>query len=192
MPFGLFNIPATFQKYVNTILVEKLNVFIIIYLDDILIYTEDPGQLHVEAVRWVLDQLQKYSFFANMKKCCFYQDEIRFLGYIVSFKGISMKVEKIKVVKEWPKPKSVRDIQIFLGFANFYQQFIQSFSKIPILLTSILKTTVSSQVLVANEMLTANKVGGVEDGNELIKKYGKSSKIGKLSKSQKLSKSRKK
>ena len=72
MPFGLSNAPATFQEYVNKILAEKLNIFVIVYLDDILIYTKDPGQPHVEAVRWVLDQLRKYSLFTNRKKCHFY------------------------------------------------------------------------------------------------------------------------
>ena len=120
MPFGLSNAPATFQGYINKILAKKLDVFVIVYLDDILIYTEDPGQPHVDAICWVLDQLRKYSLFANLKKCCFHQDEIRFLGYVVSSKGISMEAERIEVVKEWPEPKSVWDIQVFLGFTNFY------------------------------------------------------------------------
>ena len=124
MLFGLSNTPAIFQGYVNKILAEKLDVFVIIYLDDILIYTKDPGQLHVEVVCWVLDQLRKYSLFANLKKCCFYQDEIRFLGYVISSKGIRIEAKKIEVVKEWPELKLVQDIQVFLGFANFYQQFI--------------------------------------------------------------------
>ena len=141
MPFGLSNAPATFQGYVNKILAEKLDIFVVVYLDDILIYTEDPGQPHVEAVRWVLDQLRKHSLFANLKKCRFHQDEVRFLGYVVSSKGISMEAERIEVVKDWPKPKSVRDIQVFLGFANFYWRFIQGFSRIATLLISILKTT---------------------------------------------------
>ena len=100
MPFGLFNAPATFQGYVNKILAEKLDVFVIIYLDDILIYIKNPSQPHVEAVCWVLDQLRKYSFFANLKKCRFHQDEIHFLGYVVSSKGISMEAKKIEMVKE--------------------------------------------------------------------------------------------
>ena len=185
MPFGLFNAPATFQGYVNKILAEKLDVFVIVYLDDILIYTEDPDQPHIDTVHWVLDQLRKYFLFANLKKCRFHQDEIRFLGYIVSSKGISMEAKRIEVVKKWPEPKSVRNIQVFLGFANFYRQFIQSFSKIAAPLTSMLKTTVSSQVLVANEVLAANEVDGIEGGDELIEKCGKLSKTGKLSKSQK-------
>ena len=93
MPFGLLNAPAIFQGYVNKILAEKLDIFIIVYLNNILIYTEDPGQSHVEAMRWVLDQLWKYSLFANLKKCRFHQDEIRFLGYVVSSKEISMEAK---------------------------------------------------------------------------------------------------
>ena len=72
MPFGLSNAPASFQGYVNKILAEKLDVFVIVYLDDILIYTEDAGQVHVEAVRWVLGELRKHGLFANLKKCRFH------------------------------------------------------------------------------------------------------------------------
>ena len=100
-----------------------------------------------------------------------------------------MEAKRIEVVKEWLEPKSVRDIQVFLGFTNFYQQFIQDFSKIAIPLISMLKTTVSSQMLVANEMLATNEVDSIEGGDELIEKCGKLSKTRKLSKSQKLSKS---
>ena len=94
-----------------------------------------------------------------------------------------METKKIEVVKEWPKPKLVQDIQIFLGFANFYQQFIQGFSKIAVVLTSMLKTTMSSQMLVTNKLLTIDKIDGIEGNDELIKKCRKLSKTGKLSKS---------
>ena len=69
MPFGLTNAPASFQGYINKILAEKLDIFVIVYLDDILIYTDDDGDGHVSAVRWVLEQLRKFSLFANLKKC---------------------------------------------------------------------------------------------------------------------------
>ena len=144
MPFGLSNAPATFQGYINKILAEKLDIFVIIYLDNILIYTEDPSQPYVEVVRWVLDQLRKYLLFANLKKCHFHQDEVRFLGYVVSSKGISMEVKRIEVIRKWPESKLVWDIQVFLGFANFYYRFIKGFRKIAALLTSMLKTTMSS------------------------------------------------
>ena len=124
MPFGLSNAPASFQGYINKILTEKLNIFIIIYLDDILIYTENQGKGHVEIVRWILDLLRKNSLFVNLKKCRFYKNKVRFLGYIVSSQGIYMEDERIETVRNWPEPKSVQDIQVFIGFANFYWQFI--------------------------------------------------------------------
>ena len=80
MLFGLSNTLTTFQRYVNKILAKKLDIFIIIYLDDILVYTKDSAQPHVEAVRWVIDQLWKYFFFTNLKKCWFYQNRVYFLG----------------------------------------------------------------------------------------------------------------
>ena len=139
MPFRLSNAPASFQGYINKILAEKLDIFVIVYLDDILIYTEDPGQGHVEAVRWVLDVLRRHGLFANLKKCRFHKDEVRFLGYIVSAQGVRMEDERIEAVKNWPEPTSVRDIQVFIGFANFYRRFIRGFSRIAAPLTLLLK-----------------------------------------------------
>ena len=144
MPFSLSNAPGSFQRYISKILAEKLAIFVIVYLDDIFIYTEDPGQPHDDAVRWVLEQLRRHGFFANLKKYRFHQDEVWFLGFMVLSQGISMKEEKIEIFKAWPKLKSIKDIQVFLGFANLYWCFIQEFSKIAIPLTSILKTTTSS------------------------------------------------
>ena len=83
MPFRLFNAPTSFQDYINKILAEKLDFFIIVYLDDILIYTKDQGQDYLEAVRWVLDFLRKNCLFANLKKCRFYKDKVQFLGYVI-------------------------------------------------------------------------------------------------------------
>lgn len=100
--FRLSNAPASFQGYINKIFAEKLDIFVIVNLNDILIYTEDPGQPHVEAVRWVLDQLRKNSLFANLKKCRFHQDEVWFLGFVVSAQGIRMEEERIEAVKTWP------------------------------------------------------------------------------------------
>ena len=83
MPFGLSNAPATFQGYINKILVRKFDIFVIVYLDDILIYTENPSQAYVKTVHWVLENLRSHDHFANLKKCRFHQDEVRFLGYVV-------------------------------------------------------------------------------------------------------------
>ena len=83
MLFGLSNAPASFKGYINKIPAKKPNIFVIVYLDDILIYIKDPSQGYVEAVRWVLDILRRYRFFAKLKKCRFYKNEVCFLGYIV-------------------------------------------------------------------------------------------------------------
>ena len=124
MPFGLTNASASFQGYINKILVEKLDIFVIVYLNNILIYTNNNGDGHVVAVQWVLEQLKKFLLFANLKKCWFYQKGIWFLGYVVSSKDIYMEDKRIKVVKQWLEPQLVQDIQVFLGFANFYCRFI--------------------------------------------------------------------
>ncbi len=141
MPFGLSNTPASFQGYINKILAEKLDIFVVVYLDDILIYTEDLGQPHVEEVRWVLEQLRKHGLYANLKKCQFHTDGVRFLGFVVLAQGIRMEEERIEAVRDWPEPQSVRDIQVFLSFANFYRRFIRNFSRIAAPLTSVLRTT---------------------------------------------------
>ena len=84
MPFGLSNSLTSFQIYINKILAKKLDVFVIVYLDSILIYIEDERQGHVEAVQFMLNLLQKNKLFANLKKCRFYQNKVCFLGYLVS------------------------------------------------------------------------------------------------------------
>ena len=163
MSFGLTNALIIFQSYINKILAEKLDVFVIVYLDDIPIYTQDKRENHVQAVRWILNQLQKFSLYANLKKCWFHQEEIQFLGYIVSLRGICIEDKKIKAVKQWPEPKSVRDIQVFLRFANFYWQFIQSFSCIATPLISMLKTTGST-----GSTANSNKTEGEVDSDNIV------------------------
>ena len=187
MPFGLSNPPTTFQKYVNKILAKMLNIFIFVYLDDILIYTKDPSQPHVEAVCRVLDQLQKYLLFANLKKYHYHQDEVCFLWYVVSSKSINIEAERIEVVKKWPELMSVRDIQVFQGFANFYWRFIQAFHRIATPLTLMLKTATPLKKSTSEEVNDGESSDGV-GGVKIAKKSGKL-KGQKMAKSQKLSKS---
>ncbi len=104
MPFGLTNAPATFQGYINKILAEKFDVIVIMYFNDIFIYTKSKGKKHIQAVQWVLDQLRKHLLYANLKKYRFYQDEVRFLSYIVFHHGIRIEEERIKAVRDWSEP----------------------------------------------------------------------------------------
>ena len=99
MLFGLTNASASFQGFFNKILAKKLDIFVIVYLDDIFIYTNDDGNGHVAAICWVLEQFKKFLLFANLKKCWFYQDKIQFFGYVVFSKDIRIEDEKIEAVK---------------------------------------------------------------------------------------------
>ena len=144
----------------------------------------------------MLEQLRKFLLFANLKKCQFHQKEVWFLGYVVSSKGIRMEDKRIKVVKQWPEPQSVRDIQVFFGFANFYQRFIQRFSWIAAPLTLMLKTVKPRKGGVrvggnrraghGGRKLDERRIDDDEvDGNEVDDKVGTT--VQKLSKSKNLS-----
>ena len=146
MLFGLTNAPESFQGYVNKILAEKLNIFVIVYLDNILIYIKDLGKDHIKAIQYVLEVLRKYGLYINLKKCRFHQDGFWLLGFVIFTNGIRMKEQRIDAVKKWPESESVWDIQLFIGFANFYQRFIKDFSKILVPLTAMLKTIESSVI----------------------------------------------
>lgn len=99
MPFGLFNAPASFQKYINKIFAKKLDIFMVVYLDDILIYTKNLGQSHIKAMHWVMENLWKHGLFANLKKYWFYEDEVRFLGFVILAQGIRKEEKTIKAIK---------------------------------------------------------------------------------------------
>ena len=107
MLYGLTNAPGSFQGYVHKILAEKLDIFVIVYLDDIFIYTKDPEKGHVEAVWWVLEILRKYNFYAKLKKYHFHHDEVRFLGFVITTNGIRIEEKRIDTVKKWSEPESV-------------------------------------------------------------------------------------
>ena len=98
MLFGLINTPARFQDYINKILAKKLNIFIIVYLDDIFIYIENKGKKHIKPLWWIFDQLWKHLLYDKFKKCQFHQDEVRFLSYIVFHQNIRVKKEQIKAI----------------------------------------------------------------------------------------------
>ena len=138
MPFGLANAPATFQAYINRALAGLVDVTCVVYLDDILIYSAEPAE-HWGHVKQVLERLRQFSLYANLKKCQFYTGRVEFLGFIVTTDGVAMDQERVSTIKEWPRPKSYRDVQVFLGFANFYRRFIQGYSTIAAPLTGLLK-----------------------------------------------------
>ena len=127
MPFGLTNAPAVFQHLMNDIFREYLDQFVVAYLDDILIFSQDVVS-HTTHVRLVLTKLREHGLYAKLEKCEFHCSSVEFLGYIISPNGITMDKRKIVAIYEWDSPKRVKEVQSFLGFANFYRRFIKGFS----------------------------------------------------------------
>jgi hypothetical protein len=138
MPFGLTNGPASFQHYINDALRDYLDIFCTAYLDDILIYSDSLDD-HKEHVRKVLQRLREFGLQADIAKCEFHVQEVKYLGLIVGTSGIRMDPSKVAAVVDWPKPLSVKDVQSFLGFANFYRRFIKNFAKKALPLTKLTK-----------------------------------------------------
>ena len=136
MPFGLTNALATFQRFMNDLFSDLLDVCVVVYLDDILIYSDDITQ-HWKHVKEVLKRLRKARLYVKAEKCEFHSDSVEYLGYVLSPSGLTMSDAKVKTIQEWPEPKKVKDIQSFLGFANFYRRFIFNYSDIVILLTHL-------------------------------------------------------
>jgi hypothetical protein len=136
MPFGLTNAPAVFQHLMNDVFREFLNDFVVCYLDDILVFSKNEEE-HINHVRLVLEKLRTVGLYAKLEKCIFHQPQVEFLGYIISGEGLSMDPQKIRTIIEWKKPATIRNVQCFLGFANFYRIFIRNYSKIAAPLTRL-------------------------------------------------------
>ena len=117
MPFGLTNAPAVFQTLVNDVLGDMVNKFIFVYLDDILIFSQD-AQSHQGHVRKVFQRLLENRLFVKAEKCVFSCTSTTFLGYVISAGSIAMDPEKVRAVEQWPQPGDRKSLQRFLGFAQ--------------------------------------------------------------------------
>ena len=137
MPFSLTNAPMIFQWFMNDIFSDLLDVYVIIHLDDILIYSNNMFEHH-QYVKEVLKCLRKAGLYAKVEKYEFHSKSVEYLGYILSPSGLTMSNDKVKIIQDWPEPKKVKDIQSFLGFTNFYRQFIFNYSDIVIPLTYLI------------------------------------------------------
>ncbi|KAL0150720.1 hypothetical protein M9458_053943, partial [Cirrhinus mrigala] len=138
MPFGLVNSPSVFQSFINDVFRDMLGRWVIIYMDDILVYSESL-ESHVSHVRKVLQRLISHHLFAKAEKCEFHQTATTFLGYVVSPEGVAMDDSKVQAVLRWSQPTNIKELQRFLGFANFYRRFIRNFSSVAAPLMSMVK-----------------------------------------------------
>src|SRR5947209_1928270 len=141
MPFGLCNTPATFQNMIHEVLREFLDQGVVVYLDDILVYSETEEE-HVKLLTKVFMCLAKYNLAVAVHKSVFHVPEVEFLGYIVNGTGISVSGETTQAIRDWEVPKNLRGVRAFIGFANFYRRFIRNFSSIVRPITNLTKKDV--------------------------------------------------
>jgi hypothetical protein len=136
VPFGLTNGPATFMCLMNNVLSKFLDKFVLVFIDDILIYSKNREE-HEEHLRLVLQVLREHQLYAKFSKCDFFQKQIHYLGHVMSKEGVAVDPDKIRYIMEWPTPKDVSDIRSFMGLAGYYRIFIKDFSKIGCPITAL-------------------------------------------------------
>ena len=138
LPFGLTNAPATFMGLMNEVFRPLLDKSVVIYLDDILIYsrTWEDHKRHIAAV---LDRLREHQLYAKISKCEFGKSKVEFLGHVVSNEGVAVDFKKVKAVQLWPPPQNIHDLRAFLGLANYYRRFVEIQSQKTLPLTRMLK-----------------------------------------------------
>ena len=127
MPFGLTNAPTAFMSLMNTVFYTYLDKFIIVFVDDILVYSNNEED-HVKHLSIALQVLRENQLFAKLSQCDFWLKEVNFLGHIILKARVAVDPSKVEVVTDWPQPKSVTDIRCFLGLAGYYRKFIKDFS----------------------------------------------------------------
>ena len=138
MPFGLTNSPAAFMDLMNMVFSPYLDKFVIVFIDDILVYSGSPEE-HAEHLRTVLQILRERQLYAKLSKCQFWLDKVAFFGHVISAEGISVDPQKIEAIVNWKPPTNVSEVRSFLGLVGYYRNFIEGFSKIAIPFTNLLK-----------------------------------------------------
>ncbi|KAD3336800.1 hypothetical protein E3N88_32319 [Mikania micrantha] len=185
MSFGLTNAPAAFMDLMNRVCRPMLDRSVIVFIDDILIYSKNEGD-HACHVREVLEILRKEKLYAKLSKCAFWLREVQFLGHVVNPEGIMLDPAKVETIMKWSPPKSPTELRSFLGLASYYRRFIQDFSKIATPLTKLTKKDVKYEwgpnqeqaFSVLKEKLTQAPVLALPDGNDDLVVYADASQQG--------------
>jgi hypothetical protein len=138
VPFGLTNALATFMCLMNNVLSKFLDIFVLVFIDDILIYSNNRKK-HEENLKLVLQVLRKHYLYAKFSKCDFFQKQVHYLGHVISKEGVVVDPKKIKSIMDFPTPKDVYDVKSFMDLARYYRRFIKGFSNICFAITSLQK-----------------------------------------------------
>ncbi|KAL0552232.1 hypothetical protein IC582_011338 [Cucumis melo] len=138
MSFGLTNAPAVFMDLMNRVFKDFLDTFVIVFIDDILIYSKTEAE-HEKHLYQVLETLRANQLYAKFSKCEFWLKKVSFLGHVVSSEGVSIDQSKIEAVTSWPRPSTVSEVRSFLGLASYYRRFGEDFSRIASPLTQLIR-----------------------------------------------------
>lgn len=129
MPFGLCNAPSTFQRLTERMFGDQRFQTLLLYLDDIIVFSTTVAQ-HLERLELVFRRLQQEDLKAKLEKCCFFCQEVHYLGHVVSKEGVSTDPGKISTVAEWRRPSNAAELRSFLGFVSYYRRFVEGFAKL--------------------------------------------------------------
>ena len=129
MSFGLTNTLAYFMNLMNKVFMEQLDRFVVVFIDDILIYSRSAKE-HEQHLRVVMERLRAHQFYAKFSKCEFWLQEVAFLGHVLTAEGVSVDPSKVEPVVDWIQPLNVSEIRSFLGLVGYYRKFIEGLSKI--------------------------------------------------------------
>jgi hypothetical protein len=152
MSFGLTNAPAVFMEAMNRMLHPYLDIFVVVFIDDILVYSKTVEE-HEVHLRLVLDKLREYRYYAKLKKCAFWLSEVAFLGHVINQDGITVDPKNVASMVKWQRPTTVTKVRSFLGLAGYYRQFVQNFSSIA---KSMTKLTMKGVLFVWTEDCAAS------------------------------------
>ena len=136
IPMGLCNAPATFQSLMNRIFNDCIDEFLVVYMDDLLIYSKSLEE-HLKHLEKILQRLKEHKLYVSPKKCEFPKQELKFLGLIINNKGIQVDKSKVNVVETWPQPTNITELRSFIGILQFFRRCINVFSKIALPLTNL-------------------------------------------------------